>query len=115
MTTTLRGRHSPNTPGLSYWASHYRHADFYRDGMRFSDYAPAFYVGISVHLEHPDRDFDDPTLQLRQRYQRIRLGSALNWEQAERAARSAWQRARNTAEAAQARIARHMAELAAQP
>jgi hypothetical protein len=67
-----------------------------------------------VHLEHPDRDFDDPRLDLPNRYQRIRLGSALDWEQAEHAARSAWQRARRSAEAAQARIRQHMAELAAQ-
>lgn len=115
MTTTLQGRPTPTTPGLSYWASHYRDAEFYRDGLHFSDYAPAFYVGISAQLEHPDRDFDDPRLDLRERYRRIRLGSALDWEQAELAARSAWRRARENAEAAQMRIRRRMAELAAQP
>lgn len=114
MTTTLQGRPTPTTPGLSYWASHYREAEFYREGLHFSDYAPAFYVGISAQLEHPDRDFDDPALDLRGRYQRIRLGSALNWEQAQDAARSAWERARWTATDARQRIARRMAELAAQ-
>ena len=115
MTTRLQGRPAPTTPGLSYWASHFRDAEFYRDGLRFSDYAPAFYVGISAQIEHPDRDFDDPRLALRDRYQRIRLGSALDWEHAEHAARSAWRRARENAEAAHVRIQRHMAELAAQP
>lgn len=114
MTTTLQGRPTPSTPGLSYWASHYREAEFYREGMHFSDYAPAFYVGISIQLEHPDRDFDDPGLDLRGRYQRIRLGSALSWEQAQGAARSAWQRARSNSEDARRRIAQRMAELAAQ-
>ncbi|MGO0999512.1 hypothetical protein [Lysobacter sp. CA196] len=112
MTTTLQGRPAPTTPGLSYWASQFRNADFYRDGLRFSDYAPAFYVGIAAHLEHPDRDFDDPRLELRSRYQRIRLGSALDWDQAEHAARSAWQRAKENAEAAQLGIERRVAELA---
>lgn len=114
MTTTLQGRPTPTTPGLSYWASHFHEAEFYREGLHFSDYAPAFYVGISVQLEHPGRDFDDPALDLRGRYQRIRLGSALDWEQAQDAARSAWQRARSNSEAARQRIAQHMAELAAQ-
>ncbi|WP_408953435.1 hypothetical protein [Lysobacter sp. Hz 25] len=114
MTSTLQGRPAPTTPGLSYWASQFRSAGFYRDGLRFSDYAPAFYVGIAAHLEHPDRDFDDPRLDLRARYQRIRLGSVLNWEQAEDAARSAWQRAKENAEAAQAQIGRRVAQLAAQ-
>lgn len=114
MTTTLQGRPTPTTPGLSYWAGHYRDAEFYRDGLHFSDYAPAFYVGISAQLEYPDRDFDDPRLQLRERYERIRLGSALAWEQAEHPARLAWRRARENAEAAQLRIQRRMAELAAQ-
>jgi len=113
MTSTLQGRPAPTTPGLSYWASQFRNADFYRDGLRFSDYAPAFYVGIAAHLEHPDRDFDDPHLDLKARYQRIRLGSALDWEQAEHAARSAWQRAKENAEAAQLHIERRVAELAA--
>lgn len=113
MTSTLQGRPAPTTTGLSYWASQFRNADFYRDGLRFSDYAPAFYVGIAAHLEHPDRDFDDPHLDLRARYQRIRLGSALDWEQAEHAARSAWQRAKENAEAAQLHIERRVAELAA--
>lgn len=114
MTTTPHSRPTPTTPGLSYWAVHYRDADFYRDGLHFSDYAPAFYVGIAAQLEHPDREFDDPRLNLSERYHRIRLGSALSWEQAQHAARSAWQRARGNAEAAQVRIQRRMAELAAQ-
>ncbi|ALN91979.1 MULTISPECIES: hypothetical protein [Lysobacter] len=113
MTTTLQGRPTPTTPGLSYWAIHYRDAEFYRDGLHFSDYAPAFYVGISAHLEHPDRDFDDPLLDLSERYQRIRLGSALDWEHAQDAARSAWERARSNAQAARQYFQRRVAELVA--
>ncbi|MGO1073721.1 hypothetical protein [Lysobacter sp. CA199] len=113
MTTTLQGRPTPSTPGLSYWAIHYRDAEFYRDGLHFSDYAPAFYVGIAAHLEHPDRDFDDPQLGLSERYQRIRLGSALSWEQAEHAARSAWERARSNAQVARLHFQRRVAELVA--
>lgn len=114
MTSNLQGRPTPSSPGLSYWAIHYRDAEFYRDGTHFSDYAPAFYVGISAHLEHPDRDFDDPWLDLGERYQRIRLGSALSWEQAQHAARSAWERARSNAQAARAQFQQRVAELVAQ-
>jgi hypothetical protein len=39
----------------------------------------------------------------------------LNWEQAEDAARSAWQRAKENAEAAQAQIGRRVAQLTAHP
>ncbi|MBW8809774.1 MAG: hypothetical protein JF591_13260 [Lysobacter sp.] len=62
MTTSLQGRPAPTTPGLSYWASHFRDAEFYRDGLRFSDYAPAFYVGISAEHQAACLYADDSAL-----------------------------------------------------
>ena len=84
--------HSRNRGGLAYWALHYQEASFHRPGLRFSDYAPALYLGISGFVALPDSPFEFLLPKLSLRYPSVRGVSALPWKSAITVIWSAWDR-----------------------
>lgn len=89
--------HSPPCPpsrgGLTYWALHYQDAPFHRPGLRFRDYAPALYLGISGFVALPDIPFEFLLPRLRARYASVRGASSLSWKSAIPVVWAAWERA----------------------
>ena len=90
--------HSPpcarSRGGLTYWALHFREACFYSPGLRFSDYAPAIYLGISEFIASPTTPFEYLLPQLRAQYKSVRGNSSLPWEGALPVIWAAWERVR---------------------
>jgi len=84
--------HSRNRGGLAYWAVHYRVAAFHRPGLRFRDYAPALYLGISGFIASPDSPFEFLLPRLSLRYPSVRGASTLSWRNAIPVIWSAWER-----------------------
>ncbi|MEI2455657.1 MULTISPECIES: hypothetical protein [Lysobacter] len=82
--------HAAQLRSLSYWATHYKQAPFYREGLSFSDYAPAIYLGIAARGDHPEACFKDLEAELEERYAQVRQGSRLNWIRAVEVAEAAW-------------------------
>lgn len=79
--------------GLTYWALHYRQASFFSPGLRFSDYAPALYLGISGFVALPDSPFEFLLPKLNARYPSVRGVSQLSWRNAIPVVWAAWERA----------------------
>ena len=77
-----------------YWRKAHINEPYYRKGLSYEDYAPAYrtgYLGAS-RFRAEDRRFDDVESELRGNYESIRGTSKLAWEEAKSAARAAWDR-----------------------
>lgn len=77
---------------LMHWRDHLFGCPFYRQGLDFDDYGPAFKLGIHVFLRSHGRSFSDVKDQLGESYERTRGASRLDWPDASAAAAAAWQR-----------------------
>lgn len=81
-----------------------------REQARDLDEATAVYLGLSIHLEHPDWDFNDPRLQLEDRYHRLLPSRVLPWNEVRDAAFEAWSRARERREHHQRLISTYLTQ-----
>ena len=84
---------------LAFWREHFRHFPFFQPGLEFSDYVPAFKLGINMFLRSRGRGFDEQRDQLAVAYQRTRGDSRLDWQEACAATAAAWERMGDATEA----------------
>lgn len=77
---------------LLFWRDRYRTCGFFRPGLEFGDYEPAFKLGINVFLRSHGRSFDELKDHLLESYERIRGATPLEWSEASAAAGAAWER-----------------------
>lgn len=77
---------------LLFWRDRYRNCGFFRPGLEFGDYEPAFKLGINVFLRSHGRSFDELKDHLLESYERIRGSTPLEWSEASAAAGAAWER-----------------------
>jgi predicted lipid-binding transport protein (Tim44 family) len=76
----------------AYWRSQYNKEPYYADGARYEDYHPAYQTAYRHYGTTPSKRFEDAEPTLRADYEKNRGGSALDWERARPASRSAWDR-----------------------
>jgi hypothetical protein len=75
-----------------HWRSNFHREIYYRQGMTYDDYAPAYRIGGEAHGRYGDASFEDVEDKLANDYQRARGGSRLEWDHAKDATRAAWAR-----------------------
>lgn len=84
--------HYDPTVEEAYWRDNYEHEPYFRQGMGFDDYAPAYRLGAESRARYLDRQFDDVEEDLANEYDNVRAESRLEWDDAKHAARAAWKR-----------------------
>jgi hypothetical protein len=77
-----------------YWRDTYATRPYYRDGYAYDAYEPAYRLGYNAYDSHGQSrgDFDDVSQELRDTYEQRRGRSPLKWDDAQHAARDAWER-----------------------
>ena len=75
----------------AYWQRWYRHEHYYRPGLDYEDYAPAYCVGYIGYAQYGG-SFEDAEPWLCSNWMRIKGDSRLGLDDALLAMRSAWQR-----------------------
>jgi hypothetical protein len=75
----------------AYWQRWYRHEHYYRPGLDYEDYAPAYCVGYIGYVQYGGA-FEDAEPWLCSNWARIKGDSRLGLDDALLAMRSAWQR-----------------------
>lgn len=86
--------HFDPTTETEYWRSNFDQEPYYRDGMTYDDYAPAYRVGGEAHGRYGDASFEDVEDNLAKDYEGARGTSRLEWDQARDATRAGWARVR---------------------
>ena len=76
----------------AYWNENYRTQSYYRDGLTYDDYAPAYRLGYEGRGRYVGRKFDEVESELKSEYEKVKGKSKLAWEDAKHATRSAWDR-----------------------
>ena len=77
---------------LRYWSSQYPDSPFFRPGLAYEDFEPAFKLGINVFLHGHGRSFEEQSGDLADAYNRTRGSSPLDWNEAKPAAAAAGRR-----------------------
>jgi hypothetical protein len=75
----------------SHWLGAYRHEHYFRPGLEYEDYAPAYCVGYIGFAQYGGR-FEDAERSLCANWERIKGDSRLPYEDALAAMRAAWNR-----------------------
>lgn len=76
-----------------YWKGQYKTQDYYRAGLGYEHYSPAYQTGYTARGEFADRQFEDVEGELERRYAAGRGDSSLGWNEARPAVKAAWSRA----------------------
>ena len=78
----------------AYWRAEYANTDYYREGHDFDrDLHPAYAVGYANRARYPaDARFEDHESELERSWHEVKGESRLEWEEARRATRDAWNR-----------------------
>lgn len=78
----------------AYWRAEYANADYYREGLDFDrDLHPAYAVGYANRARYPaDARFEDHEADLEHSWHEVKGESRLEWNDARRASRDAWNR-----------------------
>lgn len=76
----------------AYWAGAHRRENYYRAGLDYEDYAPAYCVGYIGHAQYGG-DFEEAEKSLLSNWTRIKGDSRLSLDEARMAMRAAWDRA----------------------
>ena len=78
----------------AYWRAQHANADYYREGHEFDrDLHPAYAVGYANRARYPaDARFEDHESDLERSWHEVKGESRLEWEEARRATRDAWNR-----------------------
>lgn len=90
----------------AYWAQAHARESYFRPGLDYEDYAPAYCVGYAGWAQYGGA-FEDAQHSLLSNWVRIKGGSRLSADEARLAMRAAWDRAQAVAQA--------VAQAAAQP
>lgn len=83
----------------AYWAQAHVREDYFRAGLDYEDYAPAYCVGYAGWVQYGGA-FEDAQHSLLSNWVRIKGGSRLGADEARLAMRAAWDRAQTVAQAA---------------
>jgi hypothetical protein len=81
----------------AHWRQAYRQEPYYRPGMGYDDYSPAYRVGYTGPLRR-EGSFSSLEGQLQQDWDRVKGRSRLSWAEAREAARAAWNRVSETSD-----------------
>jgi hypothetical protein len=73
------------------WRRHFWQERYYRSGLDFEDYAPAYCVGYIGFAQYGG-EFSDAQRSLCANWERIKCGSRLSLEEALTAIKAAWDR-----------------------
>ena len=84
----------------AYWRDNYSNRSYVESGAKYTDYGPAYGLGVSEYARDPSRSFDEVEPELGRDWEKRRGGSALGWDRAKHATRDAWQRLSDGAERA---------------
>ena len=76
----------------AYWQQAHRRENYYRAGLDYEDYAPAYCVGYAGHAQYGG-DFEEAEKSLLSNWVRIKGDSRLSLDEARMAMRAAWDRA----------------------
>jgi len=77
----------------AHWCRCYRSQPYYRAGLGYDDYGPAYRVGYTGPLRR-EGSFADLEDTLRQDWERVKGRSRLSWTEARQAIAAAWERVR---------------------
>lgn len=83
----------------AYWAGAHAREDYFRPGLDYEDYAPAYCVGYAGWAQYGGA-FEDAQHSLLSNWARIKGGSRLTPDEARLAMHAAWDRAQAVAQAA---------------
>lgn len=83
----------------AYWQRSYRRERYFRPGLDYEDYAPAYCVGYIGYAQYGGA-FEDAEPWLRANWERIKGDSRLGLDDARLAMRSAWERLAGVEQAA---------------
>ena len=75
----------------THWGHAFHGERYFRPGLDYEDYAPAYCVGYTGYAQYGG-DFDDAERSLCANWVRIKGDSRLSWEEALPAIRAAWDR-----------------------
>jgi hypothetical protein len=81
----------------AYWRENYSSRPYVDRGSSYSDYGPAYALGVGAVGRYPGRSFDELEPELSRQWTADGGVSTLRWDSASPAAREAWNRARGTA------------------
>lgn len=75
----------------TYWRGNYEREPYYEAGRTFDDYAPAYRLGMTGRTQYGD-SWTSVEPRLASEWESTNGNSVLNWSQASRASRAAWDR-----------------------
>ena len=75
-----------------YWKENYRTRPYVKTGTSYEQYGPAYQYGWESRGRYAGKKFDDVEGSLAQDWPRARGKSTLQWDEAKRATRDAWDR-----------------------
>jgi len=76
----------------AYWRDHYTDRPYVEQGASYSDYGPAYGLGVDAFGRYPGRKFDDIEPEIWRQWGEGHGGSTLRWDSARHAVRDAWDR-----------------------
>lgn len=76
----------------TYWQENYKTRPYVRTGATYDQYGPAYQYGWESRGRYSGKKFDDVETDLSRDWDRSRGKSSLQWNDAKRAARDAWDR-----------------------
>lgn len=83
------------TSEATYWRDNFKDRPYAENAANFDDYGPAYGYGVSSYTKYPGRSFDDVEGELSRDWGGARGASKLQWDQARKATRDAWERIGN--------------------
>jgi hypothetical protein len=76
----------------AHWRENYRSRPYVKADASYDDFGPAYAFGVVSFGRHPDRSFDELQSDLSASWLAARGRSTLPWDEAQPAARDAWDR-----------------------
>lgn len=74
----------------AYWHAHFAQEPYYVAGRGYDQYRPAYELGWTAALQHPDADLSDLLKELEQQWSTNSATSLLPWREVHQAVREAW-------------------------
>ena len=79
-----------------YWRNNYGSRPYIERDSNYSDYAPAYALGVDAFTRYPGRTFDEAEPEISRQWNTGAGASTLRWDSARHAARDAWNRVNGT-------------------
>lgn len=78
----------------AHWRAHFSETAYYAPGRGYDQYRPAYQLGWTNALQHPQQSFDVLEKRLEREWESASQGSLLPWREVHAAVADAWQHAR---------------------